>query len=156
VVVIRQADQAELESALAVWRAANVDGRVHHQLENLRRWAREDGARVFVAVEGERPVAVAFSLLGRADDGAGPLVPGHRHLTGVAVVPERQRRGIGRKLLARALEDARNEGCGRVTLWANATNVPARRLFESAGFVPTGRSERDDSGASMLLFEHVA
>src|ERR687884_40440 len=112
---IRQADPAELESALGVWRAANSDSRLHGHLEHLRGWAREDGARVFVAAEGTCLVGVAFSLPGRAADGAGAVLPGQRHLTGLAVVPERQRRGIGRSLLSVVLEDARREGCSRVT-----------------------------------------
>ena len=153
--VIRQAEPAELEPALGVWRAANSDSRLHGHLEHLRGWAREDGARVFVAAEGERLVGVAFSLPARAADGAGPVVPGRRHLSGVAVLPERQRQGIGRSLLSTALEDARGEGCTRVKLWTHAANVPARKLFESAGFRPTGRREPDAGGAEMLLLEHV-
>ena len=153
--VIRQAEPAELEPALGVWRAANSDSRLHGHLEHLRGWAREDGARVFVAAEGERLVGVAFSLPGRAADGAGPVVPGQRHLTGIAVVPERQRRGIGRSLLSTALEDARSEGCARVTLWTHAANAPALRLFEAAGFLPTGRREPDAGGAEMLQLECV-
>ena len=153
--VVRQADPAELESALGVWRAANVDSRLYGHVEHLRGWARQDGARVFVAAEGKRLVGVAFSLPGRADDGAGPILPGRRHLTGFAVIPERQRRGIGRSLLSTVLEDARSDGCRRVTLWTQATNVPARRLFEAAGFLPTGRSDSDDTGAEMLQLEYV-
>jgi 2-haloacid dehalogenase len=155
VAVIRQADPAELESALGVWRAANVDSQLPGHLEHLRGWAGEDGARVFVAAEGERLVGVAFSLPGRAADGAGPVVPGQRHLTGFAVIPERQRHGIGRSLLSTALEDARREGCARVTLWTHAANAPARKLFEAAGFLPTGRSEPDANGAEMLQLECV-
>jgi ribosomal protein S18 acetylase RimI-like enzyme len=153
--VIRQADPAELESALDVWRAANAESGLHGHLEHLRDWALEDGARVFLAAEGERLVGVAFSLRGRAADGAGPVVPGQRHLTGFAVVPERQQHGIGRSLLSAVLEDARREGCARVTLWTHAANVPARKLFEAAGFLPTGRRELDADGAEMLLLEHV-
>lgn len=152
---IRQADPAELESALGVWRAANPESRLHGHLEHLRDGAREEGARVFVAAEGKSLVGVALSLRGRADDGAGPVLPGRRHLTGFAVVPERQRHGIGRRLLATVLEDARREGCTRVTLWTHAANVPARKLFEAAGFLPTGRRGPDADGAEMLQLEFV-
>jgi ribosomal protein S18 acetylase RimI-like enzyme len=156
VAVIRQADPAELESALGVWRAANVDSRLHGHLEDLRGRAREDGTRVFVAAEGTRLVGVVFSLLGRAADGAGPVIPGRRHLSGLAVVPERQRHGIGRSLLSRVLEDARRDGCARVTLWTHVANVPARKLFEAAGFLPTGRRDPDANGAEMLQLEYVS
>ena len=153
--MIRQADPAELGSALGVWRAANVGSRLHGHVENLRGWASQDGARVFVAAEGTRLVGAALSLPGRAADGAGPVLPGRRHLTGFAVLPERQRQGIGRGLLLAVLEDARSDGCTRVTLWTHAANDPARALFEAAGFVPTGRSEPDESGAEMLQLEYV-
>jgi ribosomal protein S18 acetylase RimI-like enzyme len=152
---IRQADPEELEAALGVWRAANVDSPLHGHLEHLRGRAREDGARVFVAAEGKRLVGVAFSLRGRAADGAGPVIPGRRHLTGLAVVPERQRHGIGHRLLSTILEDARREGCRRVTLWTHTENVPARKLFEAAGFLPTGRRGPDANGAEMLQLEYV-
>jgi ribosomal protein S18 acetylase RimI-like enzyme len=154
-IVIRQADPAEVESALGVWRAANAESGLHGHPEHLRDWAREDGARVFVAAEGERLVGVAFSLRGRAADGAGPVLPGQRHLTGFAVIPERQRQGIGRRLLSTVVDDARRDGCMRVTLWTHAANVPARKLFDAAGFLPTGRREPDADGAEMLLLEHV-
>ena len=152
---IRQADPAELEPALGVWRAANPDSELHGHLERLRDGARDDGARVFVAAEGKRLVGVAFSLPRRAADGAGPVLPGQRHLSGFAVIPERQRHGIGRSLLSTVLEDARRDGCARVTLWTHAANVPARKLFEAAGFVPTGRRGSDDNGAEMLQLECV-
>jgi ribosomal protein S18 acetylase RimI-like enzyme len=106
-------------------------------------------------LESARLVGVAFSLPRRAADGAGPVVPGQRHLTGFAVIPERQRRGIGRGLLATVLEDARREGSTRVTLWTHAANVPARKLFEAAGFLSTGRRELDADGAEMLQLESV-
>jgi hypothetical protein len=54
---IRQADPAELESALGVWRAANPDSELHGHLERLRDGARDNGTRVFVAAEGKRLVA---------------------------------------------------------------------------------------------------
>ena len=42
-----------------------------------------------------------------------------------------------------------------MTLWTHTANVPARKLFEAAGFVPTGRRGSDDNGAEMLQLECV-
>jgi GNAT superfamily N-acetyltransferase len=153
VAVIRQAHSTELESALAVWRFANPESDLHGHVDNLREWSRDDGARVFVAADGERLVAVAFSLLARADDGSGPFLPGQRHLTGVAVIPQQQHHGLGRSLLSAVLEDARRDGCWRVTLWTSEANVAARKLFEGSGFIPTGRKEPNRVGVEMLQLE---
>lgn len=48
-------------------------------------------------------------------------------------------RGLGRKMLGLALDYARNElGLKNITLGVFSNNPPARKCYESAGFVPTG------------------
>jgi ribosomal protein S18 acetylase RimI-like enzyme len=96
---------------------------------------------------------MVLSLLGREADGVGAVVPGLRHITGLAVTPDNRRLGIGRQLLATALDAARADGCCRVTLWTHRANKPAQRLLQSAGFRPTGRVESDPAGAEMTLLE---
>jgi ribosomal protein S18 acetylase RimI-like enzyme len=154
-VVVRLARADEQRAALAVWRRANRGSALQQHPQRLQRWAREEGARFYVAAEGERLVGMALSLRGRADDGAGEVIPGVRHLTGVAVVPERQRMGIGRRLIATVLADAEHDRCQKVTLWTNETNTAALALFESLGFRPTGRRARDESGAQSVHFERL-
>jgi ribosomal protein S18 acetylase RimI-like enzyme len=152
-VVVRQARAEEVDQAIGVWRAANRLSPLPQHPERLRRWASGDGARLHVAVEGDRLVGMALSLLGRTEDGAGQVVPGLRHLTGVAVEPSRQREGIASKLLHAVLEEARREDCERVTLWVRTDNHAARRLFASFEFRPTGRSEPDEAGTEMTQLE---
>jgi len=60
------------------------------------------------------------------------------HINGFAVAPGRQRQGIGRALLDRAIASARARRARRVTLRVLGTNHAARGLYESAGFVVEG------------------
>jgi [ribosomal protein S18]-alanine N-acetyltransferase len=81
---------------------------------------------VFLLVEGD-----AGFLLGRA-------VAGEAELLTLAVAPEARRLGIGRKLLARFLYQARLRGAESAFLEVAADNVAAIALYESAGFTQAG------------------
>jgi ribosomal protein S18 acetylase RimI-like enzyme len=61
-----------------------------------------------------------------------------RQIQGLAVDPGWRGRGIGRALLGAACELAARQGARRVTLRVLASNGPARRLYESAGFAVEG------------------
>jgi ribosomal-protein-alanine N-acetyltransferase len=56
------------------------------------------------------------------------------HFTNVAVRPDRQRRGLGRELLKRLLEEAAALGCKSATLEVRPSNAAAVALYEQAGF----------------------
>jgi ribosomal protein S18 acetylase RimI-like enzyme len=59
--------------------------------------------------------------------------------TGMYIAEDSRRRGIGRHLLATAIDHVRSlSGMRYVRLVVNASNTPARRLYESAGFVCVG------------------
>jgi ribosomal protein S18 acetylase RimI-like enzyme len=85
-----------------------------------------------------------------ADDGAvvgylilyQPIpVPSHSHaleINGLAVDPARQGRGIGRRLVQAAQEEAQRRGARKVSLRVLSPNLSARRLYESLGFVVEG------------------
>ena len=149
---IRRAQPEEVAAAISVWAAANRQPATGGHADRLRAWANEDGARLFVAVDEDRVVGTALSLPGREDGGAGDLVPGLRHLTGVAVLPEHQGRGLGRRLLTATIADARSDGSTRVTLWTDAQNRKAIGLFESLGFHTTERT-LDEQGSEMIRLE---
>jgi GNAT superfamily N-acetyltransferase len=57
-----------------------------------------------------------------------------------------RRGGVGRALVARALDRARERGCRRVELDTNEDNANAIRLYESLGFSTTSK------GTSRSLF----
>ncbi len=56
------------------------------------------------------------------------------HITTVAVHPDHQRHGFGRRLVVEILELAKDDGMICATLEVRAGNEPAIRLYESLGF----------------------
>jgi ribosomal protein S18 acetylase RimI-like enzyme len=63
-----------------------------------------------------------------------------------------QRRGFARRLLAALEQRARELGFTRLTLDTTVQQLPARRLYESAGYRETGRA-RDPRGFELVLYE---
>ena len=60
------------------------------------------------------------------------------HIMTLAVRPERRRRGFARALIGTALEDPASAGVRRVYLEVRPSNVAARTLYDSLGFVQAG------------------
>ncbi|MFI9598683.1 GNAT family N-acetyltransferase [Streptomyces sp. NPDC052043] len=61
-----------------------------------------------------------------------------RQILGLAVAEEARGEGVGRALLRAAVEEARRQGARRITLRVLGHNTPARKLYESEGFVVEG------------------
>lgn len=61
-----------------------------------------------------------------------------RQIQGLAVDPGARGRGVARALLRAAYEEALRQGASRITLRVLGHNLPARRLYESEGFVVEG------------------
>ncbi|MCL6732588.1 GNAT family N-acetyltransferase [Streptomyces neyagawaensis] len=61
-----------------------------------------------------------------------------RQIQGLAVAEEARGAGVGRALVRAALEEARSRGARRLTLRVLGHNTPARKLYESEGFVVEG------------------
>lgn len=96
---------------------------------NLRIRQALDGGRIFVAessgaVLGMVTLEVALANWFRR----------HVGVLGLCVHPEHRRRGIGRKLLSFALDEASELGLARVELSVWSDNLSAIRLYESMGF----------------------
>lgn len=98
---------------LPPWRAADFAGLLADPL-------------AFLLVEGD-----AGFLLGRA-------VAGEAEILTLAVAPDARRRGLGRRLMARFLYQARLRGAESAFLEVSAENAPAIALYESAGFLRAG------------------
>lgn len=61
-----------------------------------------------------------------------------RQIQGLAVADEARGQGVGRWLVRAAVEEARRRGARRLTLRVLGHNAPARKLYESEGFVVEG------------------
>ncbi len=88
-----------------------------------------------------------------ADGGAGLLgfalyrtVFADAELLLLAVAPDAQGRGIGRKLLAQFVGNAKTKGASKIHLEVRDGN-PATRIYEAAGFAPAGRRRNYYRGA---------
>jgi GNAT superfamily N-acetyltransferase len=75
-------------------------------------------------------VAMALAEHGRAEHGAGAVIPGYGHVSMVFVHPDLWGRGLGRQLLKGLHERASERGWSRTTLWTRASNARARRMYE--------------------------
>lgn len=75
------------------------------------------------------------------------------HIVAIATHPAYRRRGIGERLLARALELAREREAKTVTLEVRVSNEPAQRLYEKYGFRRVGLRPRyyTDNGEDALI-----
>jgi N-acetylglutamate synthase-like GNAT family acetyltransferase len=83
------------------------------------------GGRIFLAVRnGETVGCCALVSMG----------PGEFEVAKMAVTAPAQGAGIGRRLLEKAVAEARNSGTRRLFLETNRRMAPALRLYESMGF----------------------
>ncbi len=85
----------------------------------------EPGGAVFVARLDDEVVGCI---------GIAPTAPGVFELVKMAVSPEHQGHGLGRRLIAAALDRARALGAHRVDLESNAKLASAVHLYEAFGF----------------------
>ncbi|WP_329277967.1 GNAT family N-acetyltransferase [Streptomyces sp. NBC_01451] len=66
-----------------------------------------------------------------------------RQIQGLAVSDEARGMGVGRLLIRAAVAEARRRGALRLSLRVLGHNTPARRLYESEGFVVEGVQPRE-------------
>ena len=75
--------------------------------------------------------------------------PAIAHLYQMWVTPKRRRQGIGRALLDAAVAWARKAGAHTIVLDVTGGNHDAMRLYERAGFVPTGEPKPLRPGSTL-------
>ena len=81
------------------------------------------------------------SFLLQAPEGflIGRAIAGEAEVLTLAVAPAARRQGLGRSLVARFIDRARQEGADRAFLEVAADNAPALALYAAAGFAEAGR-----------------
>ena len=109
----------------------------------------------------EMQVACARSILAQSDGKAVGyilywLLPGAIDIHNLAVHAEYRRRGIARALLQRVINQAKVQSITRVMLEVRKSNLPAQKLYESAGFSVTAirkgyYSDNDEDALAMTL-----
>jgi ribosomal protein S18 acetylase RimI-like enzyme len=149
-VVVRAATADEDPACVDVWTAAVAarDGVPEDSAVRVRAEAKFQVPRVacLVATSGsvssvsEEPSAPIDGFVLVTAPGTGrPTDPSDAaYLSLLAVRPDLQARGVGRALLVAAVEAAVAAGHPTVVLHALDDNLPALRLYEAAGFRPTG------------------
>ncbi len=128
------------------WRTAGEERRY---LKAIRRW---EHAAVFVAEEDAR-------VVGRLSVSRDQH-PASHHVAdlGLMVAADRRGRGIGRALLAAAVDWAREAGVTKLELHVFPWNEPAIRLYERFGFeregVRRGHYRRDGEDLDAILMAY--
>jgi GNAT superfamily N-acetyltransferase len=101
----------------------------------LRRLAADDASRVFVAtIDGETAGLAAVHVTAAVEHDAPTCL-----LIAMVVAERHQRRGVGSALVARAEQEARALGCGRVVLGSAERRRDAHAFYERLGYERTGR-----------------
>ncbi len=113
--------------------------------ETLRRELRE-GVAWELAYLGDQPVG----YLSCAVEAAG----GKAKLNKVYLLPELHGRGLGRRMIERALETARGAGARSIVLRVNRGNAPAIRAYGRAGF-RIAESAVTDIGRGFVMDDHI-
>ena len=110
-----------------------------------------DGHEIYVSVlEGN---IVGFLGLGLPRDKDLPET--YYEVCGIYLDPDYYRRGIGRKLMAFAEEQARAKGKTAMMLWVFQDNAPSRRFYEACGYHPDGRTNIVEYGRPLVSMRYV-
>lgn len=149
--LVRQATETDLTSLVRIFRACWLTSYKDILTQTVRDEMTLDRANemwtqslqmhpdrtTFVIEENGLPVGMA--RIGR-DVTNGAL----GHIFSLYVHPDNAGRGLGKKLLKKALAFLRESGFDEITLWVFKNNVPTRNLYSSLGFLETGQERIDD------------
>jgi len=124
--LIRPLLQADRDAVIALWRRCNLVVLWNDPARDIDRKLR---VRPDWFLVGEWAGTVVATLMVGYE--------GHRGwLNYLAVDPEFRRRGIGRRLVARAEEILREAGCPKISLQVRAGNVTAIEFYRALEFQP--------------------
>jgi GNAT superfamily N-acetyltransferase len=125
------------------------------QRQRLRQNFASDDAWILMALEGDELVGVV-SLAVRTAAHPDQPAPGTVYLWQMFVTPAWQGTGLAAALMDLAVEEARNRGFERMTLWTVAGAAQARRFYEREGWTPSGEtSDGSDFGLPLVEYERT-
>lgn len=136
--VIRLADPAEYaaigELSYAAYRNDYMisDG---YRAQLLDTAGRTDEYEIWVAADADGTLVGTVSILRDGNDLGGALRDGELYFRLLAVSPDARRRGIGARLTAFTLDEARRRGYRAVALNSGEHMTGAHALYTSLGFV---------------------
>ena len=138
---IRDATDDDLPGILRVLAASGIDGGRSFSLAEARAHLTQIRARSnyrLLAAVTANEVVGTYSLI--LVDKLGKRGTPSGVVEDVAVDPARQGQGIGRAMMAHALEECRKAGCYKLALSSNVKRPDAHRFYESLGFERHGYS----------------
>ncbi|MEY2340521.1 N-acetyltransferase family protein [Acidithiobacillus sp. IBUN Pt1247-S3] len=142
---IRPAQTDDLPAILQLYAQPGMDDGSVLELaeaeEIIARIAHYPNYRIFVAVDHDTVIG-SYALLimdNLAHRGTPSAI-----VEDVVVDPQRQGLGIGKQMMAHAMEMAREAGCYKLMLSSNAKREAAHAFYESIGFSRHGYSFRVD------------
>jgi len=95
-----------------------------------------DGSDRYLVVERDGELVGTLRVSRQEDRGVSSA-----GIYGFGIVPERQGRGIGRRVLADVVTSLRDEGVERITLEVAVNNDAALKVYESCGFERVGTDD---------------
>jgi ribosomal protein S18 acetylase RimI-like enzyme len=126
--IFRPAKQKDLEFIREL--SAQVFSRYGNYEEIVLAWLEQATVITEVIMDENYTLGFAMLVLDRQK-----LLGGRAaHLLAIGILPEHQRRGVGRALLERMEEIAQKYNAVEMNLWTAVDNEPALSFFQKAGF----------------------
>ncbi|HEX3047089.1 MAG TPA: GNAT family N-acetyltransferase [Bacillota bacterium] len=139
--VIREAEEKDLESMIALYAQLDMDDRQKISLEKakgiFKKIRNYPFFKVYVA-ELDDEIAGTFELLIMDNLGHQGIPSGI--IEDVVVAERYQGKGIGKAMMAYAVDICREQGCYKVALSSNLKRQRAHQFYESLGFKKHGYS----------------
>lgn len=142
---VQAADRLTRDFGEGHWSSHATENSVRRDLKASRVIVAREGRRVIGALtlQTKKPWAIDISYFTSCQR---PL-----YLINMAVLPERQRQGIGRRLLAAALAEARAHPADAIRLDAYDAPAGAGHFYRACGYAPSGGKVY--RGVPLLYFE---
>lgn len=109
---------------------------VNRRTELWRKFSGDAQAPLFVALKDNRITGFCHLIRSRDVDSERAA-----EIAAIYLDPNHWRSGYGRELCSAALSFSEDQGFERVTLWVLVENSPARRFYETMGFLAAWRAE---------------